>query len=253
MRGCGFETHFLQKYFTNSIDSTELICRKNSIHTYSIPLWLYSRFYFALALNSRAESALILCLTMDFQIQASRINYLIPFPEQVAAIVRGCYAPGQLEGLNSSAGCRRWTNPDDGYTALYCFCADDLCNSAFTLQPVASNCHPFILYVLVTIAMNQLVVFWNSHVDLNSVFSGNLKLWPVSVYSVFCDKCFTLGNHRCNLQKDFEIWKLIFRLFNLFIPCWTSPFLSIFPPTFFIPFWLILSRVGKCSNRRVIF
>ena len=31
VRGGGFETHFLQKYLTNSIDSTEFICRKNSI------------------------------------------------------------------------------------------------------------------------------------------------------------------------------------------------------------------------------
>ena len=28
VRGGGFETHFLQKYFTNSVDSTEFICRE---------------------------------------------------------------------------------------------------------------------------------------------------------------------------------------------------------------------------------
>ena len=153
---------------------------------------LISRFCFAEALVSLTELVLFLILC-DFNL-GILTYFWIPFPEQVAAIVRGCYAPGQLEGLNSSAGCRRWTNPDDGYTALYCFCTDDLCNSAFTLQPVASNYHEFLLYVLVTIAITQLVVFWNSHADLNSVFSGNLHLWPVSVYSVFCDKCFTLGS-----------------------------------------------------------
>ena len=31
VRGGGFKIHFLQKYFTNSVDSTEFICRKNAI------------------------------------------------------------------------------------------------------------------------------------------------------------------------------------------------------------------------------
>ena len=88
--------------------------------------------------------------------------------EQVAAIVRGCYEPGQLGGLNSSVGCRRWTNPDDGYTALYCFCTEDLCNIAVTLLPIVSNYYPFIRYVLVTLGVTQLIVFWNSHFSLEA-------------------------------------------------------------------------------------
>ena len=42
MRGGGFETDFLQKYFTNSVDSTEFTCQKNSITCIS-PLLQQSR------------------------------------------------------------------------------------------------------------------------------------------------------------------------------------------------------------------
>ena len=48
---------------------------------------------------------------------------------QVAAILRGCYIPGQLPGLNHSLGCREWTN-GGGFAALYCFCDTHLCNGA---------------------------------------------------------------------------------------------------------------------------
>jgi len=51
---------------------------------------------------------------------------------QLAAIFRTCYRPdesGLLRGINTSLGCRTWTNADN-FTALYCFCDTDLCNAA---------------------------------------------------------------------------------------------------------------------------
>jgi len=52
--------------------------------------------------------------------------------KQFAAIYRTCYEPaksGLLRGINTSLGCRLWTNANN-FTALYCFCDTDLCNNA---------------------------------------------------------------------------------------------------------------------------
>lgn len=49
------------------------------------------------------------------------------------AVRRVCFEPGPVIvdlGLNSSVGCRWWTNPQQNYTAYYCFCDTDLCNAA---------------------------------------------------------------------------------------------------------------------------
>lgn len=45
-------------------------------------------------------------------------------------IVRVCYQSGSLPGINETNGCRNWTNDMHGYTAYYCFCDTDYCNSA---------------------------------------------------------------------------------------------------------------------------
>jgi len=51
---------------------------------------------------------------------------------QLAAIYRTCYESDDsslLRGINTSLGCRTWTNADN-FTALYCFCDTNLCNDA---------------------------------------------------------------------------------------------------------------------------
>jgi hypothetical protein len=67
----------------------------------------------------------------DVAVCALQRQAAIPKENQLAAISRTCYTPGTLPGLDSSVGCRTWTNADN-FTALYCFCATDLCNSAIS-------------------------------------------------------------------------------------------------------------------------
>ncbi|XP_052065491.1 uncharacterized protein LOC127705213 [Mytilus californianus] len=45
-------------------------------------------------------------------------------------IVRVCYQHGSLPGINETNGCKNWTNDMMGYTAYYCFCDTDYCNSS---------------------------------------------------------------------------------------------------------------------------
>ena len=52
---------------------------------------------------------------------------------QYAAIARTCYKQGSLPGLNSSVGCRTWTNSDN-FTATYCFCDTDMCNVSYRIK-----------------------------------------------------------------------------------------------------------------------
>jgi len=53
-------------------------------------------------------------------------------PGEIFAILRDCYRPNLIPGLNSTNGCRNFTTVDraGSYTALYCFCDTMLCNSA---------------------------------------------------------------------------------------------------------------------------
>lgn len=62
---------------------------------------------------------------------------------QIAAISRTCNQPNRsdLIGLNSSVGCRTWTN-DDNFSALFCFCDTDLCNQSPRLHFAVLLPHP---------------------------------------------------------------------------------------------------------------
>lgn len=54
-------------------------------------------------------------------------------PDGWIGIVRICYQIGTLPGMNETNGCRKFTNEDNGYTAYYCFCDTDYCNTSTTL------------------------------------------------------------------------------------------------------------------------
>lgn len=62
-------------------------------------------------------------------------------------IVRICYQPGSLDGLNDTNGCRYWTNNQLGYTAYYCFCDTDYCNTA----SVWSGAYTLITMIAITV------------------------------------------------------------------------------------------------------
>ncbi|ESO82365.1 hypothetical protein LOTGIDRAFT_169984 [Lottia gigantea] len=49
-------------------------------------------------------------------------------------VLRSCYLPGSLPGINETNGCHMWTNYDQNFTASYCFCDTDKCNSAYTFH-----------------------------------------------------------------------------------------------------------------------
>lgn len=57
-------------------------------------------------------------------------NIYYYFSDGWIGIVRVCYHPGSLQGINETNGCKNWTNDVMGYTAHYCFCDTDYCNSS---------------------------------------------------------------------------------------------------------------------------
>lgn len=64
-------------------------------------------------------------------------------------IVRICYQLGSLNGINETNGCKNWTNVMLGYTAYYCFCDTDYCNSAVTIPQLNIIPISLLLYVLI--------------------------------------------------------------------------------------------------------
>ena len=84
---------------------------------------------------------------------------------QLAAIYRTCYQPdesGLLRGINTSLGCRTWTNADN-FTALYCFCNTDLCNAA-TARTRLRSAFRWVDVAALTLAVTILVYVQVDHV-----------------------------------------------------------------------------------------
>ncbi|XP_074660371.1 uncharacterized protein LOC141912854 [Tubulanus polymorphus] len=59
---------------------------------------------------------------------AVQIQYPKRENDWITATQRGCYRPDHVAGLNTTDGCREFTN--GLYTATYCFCSADHCNAA---------------------------------------------------------------------------------------------------------------------------
>ncbi|CAG5134575.1 unnamed protein product, partial [Candidula unifasciata] len=54
-------------------------------------------------------------------------------------VIRSCYYPGDLPGINESSGCHQYFHDQNNFSALYCFCNTSYCNgapSAFILSYV---------------------------------------------------------------------------------------------------------------------
>ena len=75
------------------------------------------------------------------------MNWLIT--DGWVGIVRICYQLGSLNGINETNGCKNWTNAMLGYTAYYCFCDTDYCNSAVTMPRLNIIPILLLLYALI--------------------------------------------------------------------------------------------------------
>ena len=72
--------------------------------------------------------------------------FYFDFLDDWIGIVRICYQKGTLPGMNETNGCKYWTN-NDGYTAYYCFCDTDYCNSALIYNGLLYI--PILLFLLI--------------------------------------------------------------------------------------------------------
>lgn len=124
------------------------------------------------------------CIMVIYHLENGRhsfksINF---FSDNYIGIMRGCYTPGSLPGVNEENGCHNWTD-GQGSSFLVCFCDTDYCNSSSFISHAGGWFFSTLLAILKIIwwMWSEHHIFQSSNFDNDSLCKSSYKPWYCSM------------------------------------------------------------------------